>query len=115
MITDKLRSYGAAQAPDHAARRASLPQEPEQPGGEFTFAIPEARANPARISVDRIAAAFRLDLLSRSKPLCPLQIKSFRLPDQILSPRRHSRMDDRRPADRLKFRSQLPRACTSNM
>jgi len=23
-------------------------------------------------------------------------------------------MDDRRPADRLKFRSQLPRACTSN-
>lgn len=102
------------QAPDHAARRASLPQGAEQPGGEFTFAIPEARANPARISVDRIAAAFRLDLLSRPKPLRPLQIKSLRLPDPILPPGRHGRMDDRRPRDRLKFRSQLPRACTSN-
>ena len=42
IITDKLRSYGAAKREDHARRRTSLAQGPEQSGREFSSADPRA-------------------------------------------------------------------------
>jgi putative transposase len=41
VVTDKLRSYGAAHR-GHALRRTPLPQGPEQPGGEQPPADPAA-------------------------------------------------------------------------
>jgi len=59
--------------------------KPEQQGREFASAISEARTNPARISVDRVAATICLNLLSVRNHFVPAksnrpaaQIRSFR-------------------------------------
>ena len=60
MITDKLRSYGAGKARDHAWCRSSPPQGPQQSGGKFPPTHPAARADHEALQVTATPATLRL-------------------------------------------------------
>ena len=73
IVTDKLRSYGAANAGSHAYRRTLIAQRAEQSRGEFPPATAKARTDDARLSIRRRIAAFHLGLFGNRKSLRPVE------------------------------------------
>jgi|GEM_PF-5595806 len=102
MITDKLRSYGAAKRQGHAGCRALRAQGPQQQGREFPPAAAKAGADDAGLPFARRPAALRLDLLSLPKSLRPGPLKTtLRISDPSPSPQRYGRMESYDPSPRL--------------
>ncbi len=89
MITDKLRSYGAARLqviPDVEHRSQQMF---EQSSREFACSVSKTRANAPILSIDRQLAAFCFRLLCCSQSLCSVPYKSLSISDPKLPPAGH--------------------------
>ena len=64
LITDKLKSYGAAKASDHAGSRASPAQRAEQPRRELTPADQSTRESDEEVQVSRTCTTLPLRLFN---------------------------------------------------
>jgi putative transposase len=89
IITDKLRSFGAARANVMPNVEHRSHKVPNNRGRELACAAVKTGAYDATISISRSPSAFRLDLFRSHESLRPSPLETICSPDPNLSPPGH--------------------------